>query len=139
MNWSALAISVLCWMGRALALGLFLVWGAFFAEHLQEWFLHPDKGFPPVWVWLLQLAHLAMLVGLVALWRWPITGSVLTILGSLGLFGSLAIREGTAGKPYLSLVTFLAVTIIPALLTLACWSGRSHALTAAKTPVNGIA
>jgi hypothetical protein len=138
MKWSALTIGIVCWTGRVLALGLFLFWGAFFVEHLQQWFLHPFKGFPPVGVWLRQLAHLAILVGLVALWRWQVTGSILTVLGSLGFFGSLAISEGTAGKPNLLFLKFLAVTIIPALLTLACWFARTHAPTAAKTPVTGI-
>ena len=81
MRSSALTMSIVCWTGRVLALGLFLFWGAFFVEHLKEWFLHPANGFPPVWVWLAQLAHLAFLIGLIALWRWPVSGSVLSILG----------------------------------------------------------
>ena len=128
MRRSALTISIVCWTGRVLALGLFLFWGAFFVEHLQEWFLHPVKGFPPVWIWLGQLAHLTILVGLVALWRWPVTGSILTTLGSIAFFGGLAIAEAAAGGQYLSFLEFLAVTIVPALLTLACWFARPHTL-----------
>jgi hypothetical protein len=138
MKWSALTISIVCWTGRVLALGLFLFWGAFFVEHLQQGFLHSVKGLPPVGVWLGQLAHLTILVGLVALWRWPVPGSMLTILGSLSFFGGLAISGATAGKQYLSCLEFLAVTIIPALLTLACWFARRQALAAAKTPLAGI-
>ena len=118
-----------------MALGLFLFWGAVFVEHLQQGFLHSVKALPPVWVWLGYLAHLTFLVGLAALWRWQVTGSILTILGTLSYFGGLAISEATKGRRYLSCLEFLAVTIIPALLTLACWLARPHALVAAKTPL----
>ena len=128
-------MSIVCWTGRVLALGLFLFWGASFVEHLQHGFLHPVKELPPVWVWLGYLAHLTFLVGLVALWRWQLTGSILTILGTLSFFGGLAISEATTGKQYLSCLAFLTVTIIPALLNLACWLARPHALVAAKTPL----
>jgi hypothetical protein len=138
MKGSALTISIVCWTGRVLALGLFVLWGAFFVAHLEQWFLHPIKGFPPIGVWLGQLAHLAILVGLVALWRWPVTGSILTILGSLAFFGGLAIWEATAGGRYLSFLEFLAITILPALLTLACCFARTRAPAAAKTPLTGI-
>ena len=62
MRSSALGLSVIVWTARLLALGLFLLWGAFFVEHVREWFLNPPKGFPPVWVWLQMLAHLAFLM-----------------------------------------------------------------------------
>jgi hypothetical protein len=138
MKWSALAISIVCWTGRVLALGLFLLWGAFFVEHLEQWFLHPVKGLPPIWVWLGQLAHLAILVGLVALWRWPVTGSILTILGSLAFFGGLAAWQAIVGGRYVSFLAFLAITIIPAVLTLACGFARTCAAAAANTPLTGI-
>jgi hypothetical protein len=130
-------MSIVCWTGRVLALGLFLFWGASLVEHLRQGFLHSVKELPPVWVWLGYLAHLTFLVGLVALWRWQLTGSILTILGTLSYFGGLAISEATKGKQYLSCLEFLAVTIIPALLTLACWLARAHAQVAAKTPLAG--
>ena len=66
-----------------LALGLFLFWGAKLVEHLQDGFLHSVKELSPVGEWLGHLAHLTFLVGLVALRRWPLTGSILTILGTL--------------------------------------------------------
>jgi hypothetical protein len=130
-------MSIVRWTGRVLALGLFLFWGAKFVEHLQDGFLHSVKQLSPVGVWLANLAHLTFLVGLVALWRWPLTGSILTILGTLSYFGGLAISETTMGKPCLPCLAFLAVTIIPALLTLACRLARPHALVAAKTPLVG--
>jgi hypothetical protein len=121
-------MSIVCWTGRVLALGLFLFWGAKFVEHLQDGFLHSVKELPPVGVSLGHLAHLTFLVGLVALWRWQLTGSILAILGTLSYFGGLAISEATKGKPYLPCLAFLVVTIIPALLTLACWLARPRAL-----------
>jgi hypothetical protein len=138
MRWSALTVSLLCWSGRVLALGLFLFWGASFVQHLQQGFLHSVKELPPVWVWLGYLAHLTFLVGLVALWRWQILGSILTLLGTLSYFGGLAISEATKERQYLSCLEFLAVTTIPALLTLASWLARPHALIAAKTQLAGI-
>src|SRR5947209_1805686 len=138
MKWSALTMSIVCWTGRVLALGLFLFWGASFVEHLQQGFLHSVKELPPVWVWLGYLAHLTFLVGLVTLWRWPVAGSILTLLGTLSYFGGLAVSEATKGKQYLSCLEFLAVTTIPALLALAYWSARSNAVVAAKIPSAGV-
>jgi hypothetical protein len=138
MKWSALTFSIGCWAGRVFAFGLFLFWGASFVRHLEQGFLHSVKGLPPVWVWLGYVAHLTFLVGLVTLWRWPVTGSILTLLGTLSYFGGLAISEATKGKPYFSCLEFLAATTIPALLTLACWLARPNALVAAKTPLTGI-
>lgn len=134
MKSSALTINIFCWMGRVLALGLFLFWGAFFVAHLQQWFMNPGYGLPPVWVWLGQAAHLTILVGLAALWWWPVAGSILAIIGSLCFFGGLAIWEATAGKRYLPFLEFLAVTIIPAVLTLACSFARTRDLAAANAP-----
>jgi hypothetical protein len=116
-----------------------LFWGAFFVAHLEEWFLHPAQGFPPAWVWLGQLAHLTILVGLVALWRWQVAGSVLTIIGSVAFFGGLAISQAISGRQYLSLLEFLAVTIIPAVLSLACWFAQTRALPVARSPLAGLA
>jgi hypothetical protein len=120
MNRTTLALRIVCWTARILALGLFMLWGAFFLEHVKEWFMHPLQESPPIWVWLAQLAHLAILVGLIALWRWPIAGGLMTIVASLVFFGGLAIWAGIAGHRYLSFVAFFAVTIIPALLSLGC-------------------
>jgi hypothetical protein len=118
MNRTTLALRIVCWTARILALGLFMLWGAFFLEHVQEWFMHPFQESPPIWIWLAQFAHLAILVGLVALWRWPIGGSLLTIVAALAFFGGLAFSAGIAGHRCLPLVGFFAITIIPAVLTL---------------------
>jgi hypothetical protein len=133
MKSSALTISTVCWTGRVLALGTFLFWGAFFVEHLWDWFLHPSKGFPPIWVWLAQFAHMVTLLGLAALWRWPVAGSILTILGSLGFFGGLAISQAASGRPYVAFLAYLAVTIVPVLLTLAAWLARTQFVVGARS------
>ena len=51
---------------------------------------------------------------------------------------ALAISEANRGKQYLSCLGFLAVTTMPALLTLACWLARRHAPVAAEPPPAGI-
>jgi hypothetical protein len=124
MNRATLALLMVCWTARILVLGMFMFWGAFFLEHVKEWFMHPLQELPPIWVWLAQLCHLAILVGLAALWRWPIGGSLVTIIASLVFFGGVAISAGTAGHRYLPLVAFFAITIIPALLSLGCGLAR---------------
>jgi hypothetical protein len=81
--------AVVTWLGRILALVVLAVSGAFFVEHLG-WFLHPTVGWPPARVWLLQLVHLGLLVGLALLFRWEIAGGVLTIAAALALFSAVA-------------------------------------------------
>ena len=104
----AVLIALTGWTGRLLAVGLFLLWGAFFLEHFQ-WFIHPERGWPPARVWLLQGVHLIMLIGLLALLRWKLLGSALTVLGALAFFWFVAGNRFTA---------FFAVTILPAVLVL---------------------
>ena len=57
------------WLGRGLALLLFLFWGAFFVEHLAEWFSHPQAAPPPLRAWVAQGLHLVMLIGLALMLR----------------------------------------------------------------------
>jgi hypothetical protein len=137
MKPSALTFAIGCWTARLLALGLFLLWGAFFVEHMREWFLHPVQGFPPAWVWGQQLAHLVMLIGLLMLVRWELAGSIVTILGALAFFGGLIVMTGLAGNKHLPLLAFFAVTIIPALLSLGCWLARPHSTAPARLPLAG--
>lgn len=109
------------WSGRILAIGLFAVWGAFFVDHL-EWFMHPAKGLPPAWVWLVQLVHFALLAGLLALIRWEVAGSMLTFAAALVFFAA------AAGGNF---PLFFGVTVLPAALVLL---GRSLQLRAAASP-----
>ena len=136
MRSSALWLIAVIWTARLLALGLFFLWGAFFVEHVREWYLNPAKGFPPAWVSLQMLAHLAFLIGLLALWRWELAGSLLTMLGALAFFGGLGVMEKMRGHSYGTFLLFLAVTIVPALLTLCCWFARTHLMSPANTPLS---
>jgi hypothetical protein len=135
MKPGALAIVLVSWTARLLALGLFLLWGAFFVEHVQEWFLHPAEGFPPSWVWGLQLAHLVLLVGLLMLLRWELAGAIVAIVGAVAFFGGLIIIAGAG--PLSKMIVFLAVTLIPALMSLGCWYARHHASGPAGLPLGG--
>jgi hypothetical protein len=101
-------IALLYWSARVLAVLVFLFWGAFFLENLL-WFLKPAAEWPPTRVWLLQLAHLAMLIGLLVLFRWELLGSALTIVAALVFFASVA------GSRFPLL---LGITILPAVLAL---------------------
>jgi len=108
MRINATLITLLYWSARVLAVMVFLFWGAFFLEHLS-WFLRPVAEWPPARVWLLQLAHLAMLIGLLVLLRWELAGSALTIVAALVFFVEVA------GSRF---PLFFAVTSLPAVLAL---------------------
>lgn len=109
MKTRAVLILLTAWSGRLLAIGLFLLWGAFFLEHLK-WFVQPGIGLPPARVWLLQLAHLTMLIGLLMLLRLELLGSILTIVAALVFFGFVA------GSRF---PLFFIVTVLPVVLVLA--------------------
>lgn len=49
------------WIGRGLCIALFILWGAFFIEHLG-FFTHTGGEQPPLYVWLLQLVHGLLLI-----------------------------------------------------------------------------
>jgi hypothetical protein len=99
---------IVLWSGRILAIGLLALWGAFFVEHLG-WFLKPVQGLPPARVWLLQLAHLTLLVGLLMLFRWEVPGGILTVVAALVFFAAVA-------GPRFPL--FFGATILPVALVL---------------------
>lgn len=64
------------WLARATAVAMILLAGAFFLEHLREWFIEPLPETPPAYVWLAQLLHLAYLVALIVGWKWPRIGGI---------------------------------------------------------------
>ena len=109
MKANAVFSTVLWWLARVLATGLFLFWGAFFVEHLVEWFAHPAGSPPPPKVWLLQVAHLVMLIGLVVMLRWELLGVILSVIGALAFFVPIAGNK---------LPWFLGVSLLPAALVL---------------------
>jgi len=101
-------IKTFLWTGRFFAALLFILWGAFFVEHLTEWF--KDLGhLPPGSVLLIQFFHLLMLVGYIAVFKWKAVGSGLIIFGALLFFGSLGAK---------AMLTFFAVSILPAVIFL---------------------
>jgi hypothetical protein len=103
-------------LASVVAIGAALLWFAFFVEHAAEWFTGPR--FPPVVVWVAQLAHLGILVGLVASLRWRLAGS-LAAAASVVLFFALTVWPPVP-------VLFIP-TVLPALLFLLAWIlGRNH-------------
>lgn len=101
-------MSVLRWIARLLAVGLFLFWGAFFVEHLRDWFVRPNPQSPPVSVWFAQFLHLLILVGLVAGVFWEFAGGILIIVASVLFFWDKA-------------PLFILPTILPGMMYLFCW------------------
>ncbi len=112
------SLVVLRWTARLLAAGLFLFWGGFFVAHLVEWFVKPFPATPPAFVWLGQVAHLLILLGLLALWRWEVAGSVLVVAAALVFF---------ADKAGANFPLFFGVTALPAVLLLVCARRRRGA------------
>jgi hypothetical protein len=89
------------WLGRLTALLLLAFWGFAFVEHLFEWFLQPESKLPPLFVWLAQLCHLAIVVGLAMMIRWDKPGAVVTVTATLAFFLSIGV---VAAFPLLNLV-----------------------------------
>jgi hypothetical protein len=103
------------WVARGLAVCLLLFWGAFFVEHLREWFIAPFPNHPPLKVCLTVALHALLLIGLILTLRWELAGSLI-VLAAGGAFFFVV-----AGK---SAPLFFGVTALPALLSLWCWRHR---------------
>lgn len=78
------------WGSRLIAGMLALLWGAFFVEHVYEWFVTPANSWPPARVWVVVACHAFMLVGLVAILRWARAGSALCAAGTIAFYASMA-------------------------------------------------
>ncbi len=103
-------VTVLKWLRRVTAAALFLLWGAFLLEHIQEWYMHPAQGFPPWWVGLSMVCHLGVLVGLLVILRWDRLGALITLLATLGFLGAIALGKGnTSNLPAIVLVNLAPV------------------------------
>jgi hypothetical protein len=98
------------WLGRTLALLLLLFWGTFFLEHLSEWFRNPVGAPPPTWVWISQMLHLGMLVGLALSLRWDRLGAIVTALGTTAFFASI----GMHSFPFIALLNLLPIACFTA-------------------------
>lgn len=96
---------------RILSAALFLLWGAFFVEHLS-WFGSVPSENPPLTVWLLSLFHCTLLFGYALSLKWEKTGSAV-MTGSAIVFFSFA-----AG---MNAIPFIIVSIFPAMLYAYCW------------------
>jgi len=105
-------VGVIRWPARALAVCVFLFWGAFFVEHLQEWFIQPFPHHPPLKVCVGMALHFLMLAGLIVALRWELVGSLMVILAAFGFFYHIS------GSPF---SLFFGLTALPALLLLFCW------------------
>ncbi len=103
MRTNTLLAGVGKWGGRLTALLLLLFWGAFFVEHLSEWFLRGDGRYPPAWVWVQQAFHLGMLVGLALMVRWEKLGAVMMLISTVAFFSMIGYR-GSLTLPLLNLV-----------------------------------
>jgi len=111
-----LTLTLVSWLARLLALGVFLLWGAFFVEHTQAWFVAPFPQWPPLKVCLGQALHLLLLVGLLVSLRWPRVGGVWVIVTAFAFF------HGRAGARF---PVFFALTVLPAVALLFCdWLRR---------------
>jgi hypothetical protein len=76
------------WLGRTAALLLVLLWGAFFVEHLREWFLsRRGQPYPPTFVWIGMVLHFFMLAALALSLRWDKLGSLLIVATTAAFFG----------------------------------------------------
>lgn len=98
------------------AVGVAVVWLGFFVEHVREWFNGPP--WPPPGVWVAQLAHLGILVGLIASLRWRLAGSIATVVSAIVFFAL------TVWPP---VPVLFVPTIAPALLFMAAWLLRGGA------------
>lgn len=82
-----ISVSILRWLGRGVALLLVLFWGAFFIEHINEWYRQP-QGYPPPWVTVAMGMHLGMIIGLLLSLRWDRLGILITIISTLGFMAA---------------------------------------------------
>ncbi len=80
-----------------------------------------------------MLAHLGILLGMLALWKWEIAGSLLTAASALAFFGGLALREMLAGHRNGTFLIFLAVTLLPPVLTLVYHIAKDQSISAQAT------
>lgn len=98
---------------RILSILLFLLWGAFFIEHLS-WFSTESLNTPPFRIWLAQASHLLLLVGYLVSLRWERSGSALVVVNAVLFFSYAA---GTSAAP------FIIVSLFPVMLYAYCWMG----------------
>lgn len=79
------------WGGRLASLLLFLLWGAFFVEHLREWFLTGASKYPPAGVWLGMALHFLMIAGFALMLRWDRIGGIVALLFTIAFFTFISV------------------------------------------------
>jgi hypothetical protein len=104
------------WLARVASAFLFLFWGAFFLEHLIEWFVRPFPAGPPASVWVAQFGHFLILIGYAAGWFQERIGALMLLLGA-GVF----LGVGDAG-----VLPLVLGSCLPAFLWFAGGNGRSR-------------
>jgi len=102
-------VVIIRWIARIFGLLFFLFWGAFFLEHLIEWFIKPLPQTPPLKIWIDQILHFILLAGFIMALRWELLGSMV-ILGSAALF-----------FPRKEAIPFMFITMIPGVMFLFCY------------------
>jgi hypothetical protein len=115
MTTKSLLATVGKWGGRLTALLVLLLWGAFFVEHLSEWFLRADGRYPPTWVWVQQAFHFAMLAGLALMLKWDRLGTVVMLAASIMFFGFIGLRNFSY---------FALINLVPVALFSVYWLAR---------------
>lgn len=105
-----LAPAAFKWLGRIAAALLVLFWGAFFIEHLNEWYRHAPT-YPPLFVSITMGMHLGMLIGLSISVRWARLGSLLTLIATAGFMVSAGV-----------FLPILLVNLAPPVCFLLAWS-----------------
>jgi hypothetical protein len=108
-------LATLRWTARIITIPIFVLWSAFFLEHMS-WFSNPSN-LPPLYVFVSMGCHGLILVGLVLSWKWETIGSIVTIAAAAGFFSR-------AGMPNFLLLTTL--TSIPAIIFLSLHAIESH-------------
>lgn len=68
-------VKIARWIGRGLCIALFILWGAFFIEHLS-FFTLTGGDQPPLYVWLLQLVHGLLLISYLICLKFERIGSI---------------------------------------------------------------
>ena len=104
---SSILATLAKWGGRLTAVLLFLFWGAFFVEHMSEWFLRSNARFPPAGVWVQQLAHFGMLVGLGLMLKWERLGGLVLLIATVAFFGGIGMHR----FPFVALVNVLPIAL----------------------------
>ena len=98
------------WAARAASLALALLWGAFFVEHIKEWFIDPKGVWPPPSVWFFQAFHGLMIAGFFIALKWDRIGMALMLAASAAFLGLIGMNR----FPWFALVNLVPVALFAA-------------------------